>query len=79
VACLHHGCDGFFSLSALSGLLAPSLFANLLREVQKVELTAAAVGDLESCPFCGFGVEIQDPTMTVFKCLNALCGIDTCR
>ncbi|CAG0917359.1 unnamed protein product [Notodromas monacha] len=79
VSCLHADCSESVALSQLRDLLSPNVFASVLRYVQKTELDNAKLGHLEACPFCGFEMEFEDESLTVFECINPLCRMNTCR
>ncbi|KAK7077921.1 hypothetical protein SK128_020266, partial [Halocaridina rubra] len=77
--CLEGDCKAEFSLGTLKRVMKPSVFSNILARKQLEEIAAAAIEDLEACPFCNFQTIMPNKEDKVFKCLNPECMKDSCR
>lgn len=71
-------CGVYFSLDVLQTVLHESVFSKLLKRKQIIEVQAAGIVGLESCPFCEFAT-IPSPESRIFTCLNPECGKESCR
>ena len=74
------GCNMPIPESELRRFL-PEEMMNLWERVkQRNEIQAAALEDLEQCPFCDYSVVIENPEEKLLICGNEdVCGIVSCR
>ncbi|XP_076376525.1 uncharacterized protein LOC117228582 isoform X1 [Megalopta genalis] len=71
-------CKGEFSYSSLKKALSPTEFSFLLNKQQEVEVIAAGIEGLVSCPFCPFA-SIPPSEDKIFRCFNPDCMKQSCR
>ena len=78
-SCLTADCDTEFTTAILQNVLSPNMFSTLLKKIQEIEIEAAGITDLVSCPFCSFATIMPDPEDKVLHCLNPDCLKESCR
>eukprot|EP00011_Vannellida_sp_DIVA3-517-6-12_P007986 CAMPEP_0114626616 /NCGR_PEP_ID=MMETSP0168-20121206/11875_1 /TAXON_ID=95228 ORGANISM="Vannella sp., Strain DIVA3 517/6/12" /NCGR_SAMPLE_ID=MMETSP0168 /ASSEMBLY_ACC=CAM_ASM_000044 /LENGTH=424 /DNA_ID=CAMNT_0001837929 /DNA_START=34 /DNA_END=1305 /DNA_ORIENTATION=+ len=79
LACLESGCEDVFAENEAKKFMDRKQFKLWERRVQQAELAAAGIIDLEECPFCDFGMVIDDDELLVFICQNPGCMKQSCR
>ncbi|XP_014219500.1 E3 ubiquitin-protein ligase RNF216-like [Copidosoma floridanum] len=72
------GCNKEIGLDILRKVLPESTFETFLKRRQDVEVKAADLKDLASCPFCPYVMELG-PEIQIFICQNTECKKITCR
>jgi TRIAD3 protein (E3 ubiquitin-protein ligase RNF216) len=80
VRCMDSECTaGQLSLATLQTILPGKMLQLFTRRMQREELRAANLGDIDSCPFCDFAMIIDNENERLFKCLNPECLRESCR
>ena len=80
IACMDQsGCKLLFTPSELRRILSAKLLTLYERVIQRKELEAAGLENLEECPFCEYQVVIENEQEKLFRCEREECGAVSCR
>ncbi|KAJ9108828.1 hypothetical protein QFC21_000148 [Naganishia friedmannii] len=80
VVCPHtDGCEAKFHDRDLRKAMPVKLYNTYAGIIQRKELEEAGIEGLESCPYCNFGLIIENPDERLFTCQSDDCGIVSCR
>lgn len=73
------GCKAEFTERNVKKVLAPRIANSYFALVQRKELEAAGLENLESCPSCEFAIVIDNEHEKLFTCQHPECQIVSCR
>ena len=73
------GCKALFSDHEMQKVLAPRIANSYLALIQRKELEAAGIENLETCPSCEFAIVIENEEEKLFTCQHPECEVVSCR
>ena len=80
VHCMHEsGCQAEFAERDVKKVLVPKVANSYLALVQRKELEAAGLENLETCPSCEFAIVIENDNEKLFTCQHPDCETVSCR
>jgi TRIAD3 protein (E3 ubiquitin-protein ligase RNF216) len=73
------GCKALFGEKEIQKVLTPKMANSYFALVQRKELEAAGIENLETCPFCEFAIVIENEQEKLFTCQHPACEVVSCR
>ena len=73
------GCKALFSDREMEKVLVPRMANSYLALIQRKELEAAGIENLETCPSCEFAIVIENEEEKLFRCQHPECEMVSCR
>jgi TRIAD3 protein (E3 ubiquitin-protein ligase RNF216) len=72
-------CKAMFRESELKKALTPKTLNSYLALVQRKELEAAGIKNLETCPYCEYAIVMENEHEKLFRCEHPECAVVSCR